>query len=355
MTRKINAILFIAVIFLGCIYALYQLWHDQKLVIPSDVSPLNGEITHILDKRISDAAPKFTSINHVINGSLYAITQDADSQIRAGCGNWLFLTEELITTQDGEKNAQQRLMLIQSIIQKLHQANITLISIPVPDKAQQQATHLCGLRMSDQAKSRHDTWFALSQKLPLIQIDLQQQQMPLSYWITDTHWDRAGAQRAAHFIQRQLQSVIQAPALSMQLQTNKTAHERIGDLTTLARIDQNPPPFAPKPDLEKDTSLTILRSGGLLDDTPAPNIVLTGSSYSLNSGFIDYLQYEMRQEILQKSVVGSGFAGSLLSVLKNLRMVQDIQYIIWEWPLRALYQPLTDDERYYLQEIGVQS
>lgn len=354
MTRKINALFFIAVIFIGCAYVIYQLWHDKELTIPKNTSWLNGDTTQILDKRISHFAPNIPAADHIINGALYAFTGDADPQIRHGCGNWLFLTEEFVTTPNGEKNKQQRLLLIQSVIKELKAANISLISVPVPDKAEQQPAYLCHQTMSTQAKKRHDDWFNTTRLLPVIQVDLQQSGT-LSYWMTDTHWDRQGAASAANTIAQQINPLIVNTPMQMEMTTPSAPHIRIGDLMKLARIDHNPPPFAPHPDEETKTQLTIQHEGGLLDDTPAPGIILAGSSYSLNSGFIDYLQYATKQEILQKSFVGSGFAGSLLNLIQNKTSLSDIHLIIWEWPLRALYQPLTDDELTYLREHGVQS
>lgn len=353
MTRKINALLFIVLIFIGCAYVVYQLWHDNELTIPKNTSFFNGDATQILDKRISHFAPNLPAADHVINGALYAVTGDADPQIRRGCTNWLYLTEELVTTPDGENNKQLRLQLLQSVLTTLQAANVQLISVPVPDKAQQQAAHLCHLVVSDQAKLRHDAWFKTTESMYLTQTDLQSEH--LSYWMTDTHWDRAGAALAANKVAQTMQPFITATPLAMNMTSAGAAHNRIGDLMKLARIDGNFPPFAPYPDQETDTQLTIEHEGGLLDDTPAPAIVLAGSSYSLNSGFIDYLQYDSKQEILQKSFVGSGFAGSLLSVIHNKALLSNIHLIIWEWPLRSLYQPLTDDELTYLHEQSKQS
>lgn len=354
MTRKINALLFIAVIFIGCAYVLYQLWEDKEPTIPKDTSWLNGDTTQILDKRISHFAPNLPAADHVINGTLYAVTGDADPQIRHGCGNWLFLTEEFVTTPHGEQNKQQRLRLIKSVIKELKAANITLISVPIPDKAEQQPSYLCHQSMSEQAKQRHNDWFNTSKVLPITQVDLQQSGT-LSYWMTDTHWDRTGAAFAASTIAKRIGPYISNSPMQMEMTTPLPAHPRIGDLMKLARIDHNHPPFAPEPDVETDTQLAIQHEGGLLDDTPTPGIVLAGSSYSLNSGFIDYLQYDTKQEILQKSVVGSGFAGSLLNLINNKNNLSDIHLIIWEWPLRVLYQPLTSDELSYLRTHGVQS
>jgi alginate O-acetyltransferase complex protein AlgJ len=95
----------------------------------------------------------------------------------------------------------------------------------------------------------------------------------------------------------------------------------------------------------------VHRSGGLLDDVAAPVVMLAGSSYSLNSGFIDYLQLDMKQEIAQQSRLGSGFAGSVLELLQHHpERLNDIKLLIWEWPLRSLYQPLTDEENTYLAQ-----
>ncbi|SDH86787.1 alginate O-acetyltransferase AlgX-related protein [Paraburkholderia phenazinium] len=353
MVRKINAVAFVVIILCGGAALLWRLSNTGRLLThtagPS--SWLDGSITQALDQRVAQAAPPDARVNRVLNGLLFAVTGDADPQVRSGCPGWLFLTEEVAETPDGEHNLQRRVALTRKLQADLERRGIKLVTAPVPDKVEQAAGELCGLTVSRQARGRRAAWLQASEGLALHQVDLHRGWIAPGYWRTDSHWNRAGASFAADRVAAVAQAFAPPGNTSMQLQTAVATHARSGDLMRLAGIDRNTPPFAPPVDTDHDVQLVVHRSGGLLDDVAAPVVMLAGSSYSLNSGFIDYLQLDMKQEIAQQSRLGSGFAGSVLELLQHHpERLNDIKLLIWEWPLRSLYQPLTDEENTYLAQ-----
>jgi alginate O-acetyltransferase complex protein AlgJ len=125
----------------------------------------------------------------------------------------------------------------------------------------------------------------------------------------------------------------------------------VGDLARLAGLTAAPPWLAPATEHEVEVKAEIKRSGGLLDDLPAPSIILAGSSYSLNSGFIEYLQASLSREVAQLSQAGGGFAGALLEIIhRRPTVLAGTKVVIWEWPMRSLTAPLTETERRFIQQ-----
>jgi alginate O-acetyltransferase complex protein AlgJ len=353
MIRKFNAVAFLIVIMSGSVLMLWHLAREGRSLTHAlrEASWLDGSVTGTLDQRVAQAAPPAASVNRVFNGLLYAITGDPDPQVRSGCPGWLFLTEEVVETPGGERNFQQRLALTRKLLRDLGRRHIELVTVPVPDKVEQAAGELCRLVVSRQARGRRVAWQQASADLGLHQVDLHAGWVTPGYWRTDTHWNREGARLAAQRVASEVATVIAAGDQSMQLEVSAAVHPRVGDLMRLAGIDRNSPPFAPAADLDHDEALVIRHSGGLLDAAPAPEVMLAGSSYSLNSGFIDYLQLDTKHEIAQQSRSGGGFAGSVLELLtRHPERLEGIKLLIWEWPLRTLYQPLTDAESAYLTQ-----
>lgn len=347
--RNFNTLAFLAAIFGGCTFLIGQLTQEEHL-LPASPNWLDGSVMQAFDQRVSRNAPRSKHVDNAINGLLFAVTGDPDPQVRQGCSGWLFLTEELVETPQGHIHLEQRIRLAHLLLTDLAKRGIHVVAVPVPDKAEQAQAQLCGLQVSQQAQGRRAAWNAASLSMPLPQVDLHTGWVSPGYWRTDSHWNRIGAQWAAARVAEKMQPFIASAALSMDIQQTGSPHVRIGDLTRLASIDNNMPPFAPAPDMDTPENLTIAHSGGLLDDAPAPAILLAGSSYSVNADFIAYLQQQTGQEIAQQSRVGSGFAGSLLDLLiDHPQQLNGIKLLVWEWPLRSLYQPLSTKELQYLQ------
>jgi alginate O-acetyltransferase complex protein AlgJ len=170
------------------------------------------------------------------------------------------------------------------------------------------------------------------------------------YWRTDTHWDSTGAQFAAEATARLVNGVLGAGTERIGL-THGARRERPGDLARLAGLLDAPKWLAPAAEYAEDPRADIRRSGGLLDEATAPSVLLAGSSYSQNSGFIEYLQAALGREVAQVSEAGGGFAGALLTMLQRKPdMLAGAKVVIWEWPMRSLVAPLSDAERQMLRQ-----
>lgn len=350
--RRLNTFAFLLIIFAGMLWLalrLYPEWPALQRQL-AQAGWHDGTITATFDKQVAAAVPADTPVDRALNGVLYALTTDTGPQVRSGCPGWLFLSEETGYSPDAERHLAQRLQLTRRLIAAFRQRGIVLLAVPVPDKAEMAAAQLCGARVAMQAVDRRHTWHQRSASLPLPQVDLAAGWRKPGYWRTDSHWNRTGATAAASRVAIAIQGLLPLVTTTpIRLHVNDSAHIRPGDLAHLAGISANQPPFGPLPDLDYDITLDITRSGGLLDDSAPPQLMLAGSSYSTNTDFLVYLQTALQQEVIQQSMAGSGFAGSLLTLLQqHPARLQDIRLLIWEWPLRALYQPLTTEETAYL-------
>ena len=356
MARRLSAVTFVLLLCAGLAVVLARLISAAPGLAQQVrmASWTDGSVTALLGARVDRAAPDSPALDQAMHGLLYAATGDADPQVRQGCAGWLFLAEETASTPHGEQQLRQRVRLASLLRADLARRGITLLLLPVPDKVEQAHAELCGLAVSDQARGRRQAWLAASANRGWLQTDLSTGWPGPAYWRTDSHWDRTGAAFAAARVAALARAVLPRGATAMQRTTAPQASVRNGDLARLAGLADNRPPFAPAAEYDHASTLTITRGGGLLDDVAAPQVLLAGSSYSLNSGFLDALQLQLGQEVSQQSYTGSGYAGSLLDVMTHPQRLNGVRLLIWEWPLRSLYQPLTGAETDYLKRQGHQ-
>lgn len=352
--RFASTIAFLLVCLAGFVFVVWGWLSPEGRKVLSEAewhSILDGRFTAKLDRAVIGFLPSSRRFGGFVDGALYALTGDAGPQVRSGCPGWLFLTEELVEVPGAEVNLRERVALAEKIAAELKSRDVILISVPVADKAELAQEGRCGLAVSSMAKTRSARWNEAAGALHLNEVELRRDWPQPGYWRTDTHWNSQGAEFAARLTAQALSRLAGAGDDNVSLEAASQSTERIGDLMRLANLDLYARWFGPAPDKEIAVTVNIKRSGGLLDDTPAPQVLLAGSSYSLNSGFIDFLQAEAGREIVQKSRAGGGFSGAIIDLLDgNPDTIKGIKAIIWEWPMRSLDQPLTEDEKRYLRK-----
>lgn len=313
---------------------------------------VDGAVTADIDTHVNTDMRTIVRGTSWIDGFLYWSLKDAGSQVRVGDRGWLFLSEELLEVPEGNTFLRQRVRLAQKIAADCARRSVELVVLPVPDKALLVRDRRGGLAVAKQARQRLVHWQRWSAPLGLRVVDLRDGWPRPGFWRTDTHWDQIGAKFAALRTATLAKTLLHpATATPIRLDVAPEAHSRPGDLMRLADLVATSALFGPKPDEERTVKARLSTSGDLLDAPPAPEVLLAGSSYSLNSGFVDFLQVALSRQVVQKSHEGSGFAGSLLGVLHdNPRMLDHIKVIIWEWPVRSVTQPLSEAEKRYLSE-----
>lgn len=307
----------------------------------------DGRFAQRIDKAIFNAVPRSIVLDGLVSGIEYRLLGDAGPQVRAGCGDWLFSMEELREERHAVDNMALRAELLRRLAHAVERSGARLIILPVPDKAAQVEDGLCGLTAA-QSRLRDKFWAEFGHMEGADVVDLRNDWPHPGYWKTDTHWDQTGARFAAERIAQSLARTLE-PAPETVTLIEGQIRDRVGDLAKLSGLSDAPRALAPQPEQERELRADISRSGGLLDDMPAPAIILAGSSFSLNSGFLEYLQNSLAREVTQVSRPGGGFAGALLELVeKRPGALEKAKVVIWEWPMRSLVFPPTEAEKIYL-------
>ena len=309
----------------------------------------DGRFAQKIDKAIFRAVPRSAMLDGVVAGLEYRLLRDAGRQVYAGCSDWLYSMEELRAERRDVANMTLRAELLSQLVRMIRQAGALPVIVPVPDKADQVQSELCGVD-AGQSRLRDEFWADIGRVEGAIVVDVRKGWPKPGYWRTDTHWDQRGARFAAQAIAQALAGAIGAGSNEVRL-VEGSMHERVGDLARLAGLTDAPRVLAPSPEQEKEVKAEIARSGGLLDDAPEPSIILAGSSFSLNSAFFDYLEASLSREVAQVSQAGGGFAGALIETLeKRPASLARAKAVIWEWPMRSLVAPLSEAEQNLIKQ-----
>lgn len=310
----------------------------------------SGSLSARIDRAVFDSIPKSSRLNGLAAGLQYAILHDAGQQVWAGCGDWLYSIEELRADRHDAENLRARARILSFLVRTFSERGIPLFIVPVPDKAEEVEDQLCGIS-ADQSRFRSQVWSGATSFIERSEVDLTSKWPRPGYFRTDTHWNNEGAEFAAKAIARTVEARLGPGSDHITLATDASL-ERIGDLARLAGLAEAPRRLAPPKERELAVKTVIERSGGLLDDVPSPSIVLAGSSFSLNSGFREYLEAFLSREVAQSSQAGGGFAGALLDLLQQRRSaLAGAKAVIWEYPMRTLTAPLTPAERRLIDQL----
>ncbi|EFH13508.1 alginate O-acetyltransferase AlgX-related protein [Teichococcus cervicalis] len=320
---------------------------------------LDGRLTGAVNHVLAHLLPADATLRAAGGLFRWGLFGSGGPQLRVGCDDWLYLTEELRPWPRPEADMRARAEGLARAARALAERNITLLVAVVPDKARRHPEHLCGAPWSAQAQARHDAFMALLQARGLNALSL----LPAlrgadpAYYRTDTHWNQEGAAAAAAAIAAHLPPGV-ALAREQRFATTLEDTERNGpgDLLRLMSLDNMPDPFRPRPDREHRATTAALEGsepaggGGLLDETPAPEVVLLGSSYSLNGNFLGALQQALDSTVISFAQAGGGFSGAATSYFAS-EAFRDTppRLIVWEMPERVVAQPLSEAEQALLR------
>jgi alginate O-acetyltransferase complex protein AlgJ len=300
--------------------------------------------------------PVFRATGGVLRWKLFGA---AGPQVRAGCDDWLYLTEELRPWPGAEAHQATRVAALKRVAEKLGGQNIQLLIAVVPDKARIYAEELCGAPWSLQSQARYAGFVEQLQAAGLHHVSLlpalqEAKRAAPAFYRTDTHWSQHGAAAAAEAI---------APAVR---RTGIDAAERFrtvaeaeetdgpGDLLRLMSLDRVPDWLRPAPDRQHKESTAAEETapaagGGLLDETPAPPVTLVGSSYSVNANFHGRLQQALGVAVANFAEAGGGFSRAASTYFSGEAFRETPpKLVIWEIPERVIGQPIEPAEQRFL-------
>jgi alginate O-acetyltransferase complex protein AlgJ len=170
------------------------------------------------------------------------------------------------------------------------------------------------------------------------------------YYRTDTHWNERGAKTSADTVAAALRQAGWAPTQKAEFQVSTEApQERIGDLIRLAGLDHVPYPLRPRGD-EETASVIEQRAAanvGILDETPAPELAVIGTSFSRRANFVPFLSLALTAPVENFSLDDGGITkAAMVYFAKPEFLKSPPRAIVWEIPERMIEEdvPRSDDE-----------
>lgn len=360
--RIASAIVFIAVMVAGLWQIASAMGMIERMDIPRTwLDFTEGRTTGGLEKQLDQKLPARKNLIAFANGLRYATTGGAGEQVRAGKGDWLFMTDELRFYPDGGKNLSDRMSLLGHFARKLDVLGVKLVVALVPDKARVYEDRLSNGRYPAVNRSRYaDALAALSDQGVAV-VDLLS---PLGrgatqgdvYYHSDTHWNQSGALIAAQAVAASVRPVIlDSERITFVTKQEGDSVTRSGDLIRLMGLEEVPRPFRPVGDKEAvaiTTQSSRDSSMALFGDTEVP-VVLTGTSYSLRGNFHGYLQQALSVKVLNAAKDGGGFLQAATAYLTDDAFrTSRPKVLVWEIPERFLSINLEGEQK-WLTSIGL--
>ena len=339
--------------------SLKQVSSEDWTEIRNPAKILSGESTRQFTKLLNKYFVPGKTFNQIEHGIQWNLTGDLGASVRAGCGDWLYLTDELEVYPDAEKSAQFRAQLAGRLMQHLQQRGIKLLVVVVPDKSRIESRHLCGLNRASRFDKRVVNFLDAMKSQGIATLDLTQTLalMPGErYYHTDTHWNEAGANESARAVANRLTALNWAGMTpGSEVTLNPVLSPRSGDLVHLAGLDALPDFLRPGVEMTQVTKVSPVQvaSDDLFGDAGLPDIALIGTSYSRNSNFIPFLAHHLGVAVANLAKDGGDFAGAATDFFaSNTFRSNPPKIVIWEVPERTLEAPVKDMERGWQQTLS---
>lgn len=319
---------------------------------------LSGASTKQLIQLLNQHFVLSHSFSEIEHGILWNLTGDLGPRVRAGCGDWLFLTDELELHPQRKSDAAFRVSIAARVDKLLAPRGIKLAVVIVPDKTRIESAHLCGLHRPQQFASRIADWQTALQQQGMEVRDLTPVLAGMTgdrYYHTDTHWNEAGANAAAADLANWLRTLQWAGSGGedeVVLSTHPVA--RSGDLIHLAGLDGLPSWLRPKTELTPVTEVVPVATAGddLFGDASLPTTALIGTSYSRNSNFVPFLEHHLGEQVANLAKDGGDFSGAAIAYFASATFRNTPpKLVIWEIPERVIEMPLKQTERDWLQQL----
>jgi alginate O-acetyltransferase complex protein AlgJ len=317
-----------------------------------------GEAPRAVARAINEQFPARREFHRFERGLAWLALRDWGPRVREGCSGWLFLADELEPHAAGAEAAAQRARIAARVRERLARRGIALEIVAVPDKSRIESGALCGLARPAGSEARLARWVEALRGEGVDALDLTPVLARLPgerYYRTDTHWNEAGAEAAAHALAQALRrhgvagTGVAPPALAPRTVA------RPGDLVRLAGLDALPAALRPADDVAelRDVPAAAAAGDDLFAASAAPQVVLVGTSYSRTSNFAPFLARHLGGQVANAAKDGGDFDGAARAWLASAGLRDTPpRVLVWEVPERVLEAPLTAAERRWLAELG---
>jgi alginate O-acetyltransferase complex protein AlgJ len=355
----------LAILLIGLVSSVYTLVFRHS-ELPADQMSwsglANGGATTAISNLLQHANPLEDPLVTADRVTAYLATGDLGARVRRGCDNWLFLMDELELHRNRAENAAQRLRIIEEVAAYLKARHIGLVVAPVPDKSRVQSADLCGVDRPASIGDRLGDFETQLKDAGVNVVDLLGPMQAIGgerYYRTDTHWNERGAKAAVDAVAAALRDAGLAPTQKAEFRVRTDpAHERIGDLIRLGGLENVPYPLRPRGDEEAPTVIeqSAAANVGLLDETPAPELVLVGTSFSRHANFAPFLSLALTAPIENAAEDGGGVTGAVKDYLAKPEFLKTPpRAVVWEIPERMIEEPVPESDMRWAQALARQS
>jgi alginate O-acetyltransferase complex protein AlgJ len=354
----------LAILLIGLVSSLYTLVFKHTELPAKDLTvsaAVNGATTAAVANLLQKANPLEGPLVTLDRVTAYLATGDLGPRVRRGCGNWLFLTDELELHADRAANAARRLKIVEQVATYLKGRNIALAVVPVPDKSRVEFAERCGVQRPAVLAGRLGDF---ETQLKAAGINVVGLLAPMNaaggerYYRTDTHWNERGAKASADAIATALRQAGVAPTQKAQFKVSTDPeHERVGDLIRLAGLDQVPYPLRPRGDEEASTVIeqSAAANVGLLDETPAAELAVVGTSFSRRANFVPFLSVALDAPVENRAEDGGGVTNAAMTYFAKPEFEKTPpRAIVWEIPERMIEEPVAAADEQWAQSLGTQ-
>ena len=311
---------------------------------------LSGRTTRTVNHIMAFDLPADAALREAGGVLRWNLFGSAGAAVRPGCAGWLFLTEELRPWPGGDADLAARAAGVLRVAARLRGLGVRLVVAVSPDKALVEAGRLCGAPYSAQSSGRLARFTGLLAAGGVAAVDLL---TPLragdTYLRSDSHWTPEGAGLAARAIAAAVGDAGLARTEGIRTGVGEPS-PRAGDLLRLMSLEQAPARLRPASDLVRMAETVVpAAEGGLLDDTPAVQVVLLGSSFSVNGDFDGQLQQALGARVANFAKAGGGASGSAMAYFASPAWRESRpRVVVWEILGRGLTQPIDAAERAFL-------
>ena len=356
----------LAILAIGLAASLYTLVFKRAELPAKDVSwsaAADGTMTTAVGDLLQHANPLETPLVTFDRVTSYMLTGDLGARVRRGCGNWLFLTDELVLNRDRLGNATKHIRMVEQVASYLKSRHIGLIVAPVPDKARVQSADLCGVERPPAIAGRLGDFETQLKSAGIGVVDLLAPMKAAGggerYYHTDTHWNERGAKIAADAIAAAVKAAGLAPTQKAEFKvTHDDEHERVGDLIRLAGLDNVPYPLRPRGDEEAPTVIeqSAAANVGLLDETPPPELAVLGTSFSRRANFVPFLSLALGSPVENRAEDGGGVANAAITYFAKPEFQKTPpRAIVWEIPERMIEEPVASSDEQWAATLATQN
>lgn len=281
----------------------------------------------------------------------YLLFREGRRDVVVGAADWLYTAEEFRDWPESDASLAANLDLIAAIDQSLSRRGTALIVALVPAKARvypefhrsiaparvHEDLYVRARRgLLDRGVTTPNLFASLADCKSLAPVFLR----------TDTHWTPSGADCAAREIALTAQRLQRTTAQPQPWLTQPgRAQEHRGDLMRFLPLDPYFSSLLPAPDFFETRDTAAPAQADLLADSPPPQAVLVGTSYSADPlwNFGGALREHLQEDVLNLADSGHGPFAPMLAYLAESAGTTAPRLLIWEIPER--YLPMQPPQR----------